>query len=1159
MRKHLLLLLLFSGFLNIYAQKCLVNLVSTTPHGVTDTLENAPILVNSDHNVVVSSNQKITPTQYDAMTALQLSNGFVSWTDIYNSSNDKYFTINSYIDAADNIYVTGAVRLLNNNTGFDVFLIKYDKGGNQQWINYFDGANSTTDFGVGIAVDDNTGDVYVAGMTDGTNAGVGDYVVLKYSVNGTYQWRAFYDGGGLDVAWGTSLVKDRLYVTGSSAVSFTNWDVTTVTFDANTGSQLDTNIQANGASTDMVYGMTTDSLGNVYTTGRTADDIQVLKLDTMLNTVWVQSFDGHGFDDAGLSIAVDDSLNVLVTGFSYLNNTDRELVVLKYGSNGNLRWKKQMKGFLGSTTSEGLKIIPKTENEIFVGGNIVFNNNNQDIVFFRLNRNGKLTMDKTYNGTTNNKDKFIDMAVDSNFIHISARTYSTSTLDQNLTLSYQYKDVVHTSATGTDFKHITDEVIINFNANSVKMTAINNKDLVFGSLNQFVQDSVCNKIDTKVGSGFDCNRYPTRKIFLRMTEADSLSYTRMGDYIKVPKFYTRLVVTIPSTITAQRVRDSIRKMVPVVMGADLNMVMTPTSGDSLYYKQGSLHPITSYSNAHINADSCWNITSGTPNVRVGIYDTGIDFNHLDFAGLNNGVILGHNYCYNTAPSGDDGDHGSRVAGIIGARRNNTIGIKGIASGNTDSTGKIGVSIYDMDVMTNGSLAGLQVTGTSNDVLDAIYEGAHSGYMRLNIMNHSYSMGSGYTAQKLFIYQDMIEFCSRNGVAFIGTKGNFNISSNGVSTIPGDWNPEVVSSVGSSGTDGNHCLNPTNCDNGSCWGRSIDFLAPGSASVVMSHTVLQFGQQEAYGWFSGTSAAAPHVAGTMALMMSYYNHPTPHWDNLVHEDCEEILKRTCTDLTSTTYTQAVGYDSVSGYGRINAYQALKKLNKNYYKIRHIDNSHYSTAYSVNSNTIISNKKINWGPQYGSYPSGYRTTSVEEMTTTITYALPPSEKVIGAWPLYGKSCGFNGDTSRLMVDKPYYAEVISATSTTAKLRTWIYRDSATNVTYPPCIPYRSNLSLYTYDSTGTIGIKEKVIEQKDFVLYPNPNQGNFKIAFTTELYKLLSYKIFDILGREIKSEQFKSTFGRNEILIDVKGSYGLYFVKVFDGNQVIYCDKFIKNDN
>jgi hypothetical protein len=104
------------------------------------------------------------------------------------------------VDSTGNIFITGQTQgaLGGPNGGLrDIFLVKYDVDGNYQWTEQLGtgvvGVNSPAgaDVAKGIAVD-RFGDIYVAGDTDGslgeTNAGGQDAFVAKFSAAGSLLW-----------------------------------------------------------------------------------------------------------------------------------------------------------------------------------------------------------------------------------------------------------------------------------------------------------------------------------------------------------------------------------------------------------------------------------------------------------------------------------------------------------------------------------------------------------------------------------------------------------------------------------------------------------------------------------------------------------------------------------------------------------------------------------------------------------------------------------------------------------------------------------------------------------------------------------------------------------------------------------------------------------
>jgi subtilisin family serine protease len=78
--------------------------------------------------------------------------------------------------------------------------------------------------------------------------------------------------------------------------------------------------------------------------------------------------------------------------------------------------------------------------------------------------------------------------------------------------------------------------------------------------------------------------------------------------------------------------------------------------------------------AKINAPSAWNTTTGSTAVKVAVVDTGIATDHLD---LSANVVPGYDFVQGDSDPRDFNGHGTHVAGTIGARGNNGIGVTGV--------------------------------------------------------------------------------------------------------------------------------------------------------------------------------------------------------------------------------------------------------------------------------------------------------------------------------------------------------------------------------------------------------------------------------------------------------------------------------------------------
>ena len=306
----------------------------------------------------------------------------------------------------------------------------------------------------------------------------------------------------------------------------------------------------------------------------------------------------------------------------------------------------------------------------------------------------------------------------------------------------------------------------------------------------------------------------------------------------------------------------------------------------------------------IRLPETWAIEKGNKGVIIAIIDSGIAYRHEDLRqkiwnnpgeipenGIDddgNGYIDDiHGWDFTDAPNvqaeGDfmDGDnepldesgHGTHVAGIAGAMPNNGIGIAGVA--------------WNCPLMA--VRAGLSLGGSSrmqdDDSGAAIVYATDNGARIINM-----SWGSG---QHSFVIQDAINYAHAHGVVLIGAAGN---SKESESFYPAAY--RKVISVASTTPDKQR-FHRTN------FGASIDIAAPGNG-------ILSTQINNSYRILTGTSMAAPHIAGIAALMLS--KRPT-----LTHEEVRQILVN-----TSDVVTQADSDEpdpKFVGAGTVNAERAL----------------------------------------------------------------------------------------------------------------------------------------------------------------------------------------------------------------------------------------------
>ena len=288
--------------------------------GPADTLGLTHIMQNSTNSLIVTGNGAINATQCNFQIACFDSTGTQTWSQMYNNNILKAYSTAATIDNSNNIIVVGS-QYVDPTHLQDLVVLKYSTVGALLWSYYYDGGGNDVATDV---ITDISGNIYVTGSKGGTGFNVSDYVTFALDAFGNPIFTPVtYDYASLvDIPMGIAFngTTNVITVSGTSGSSFNNYAIATVQYNAVNGATVAADRDtSNTAAYNTEADMLSDASGNVYYTGRvwngTNFDVQVVKYDQYLTQLWAVSFDGHGLDDAGTKIQLDNSGNVLVTGY----------------------------------------------------------------------------------------------------------------------------------------------------------------------------------------------------------------------------------------------------------------------------------------------------------------------------------------------------------------------------------------------------------------------------------------------------------------------------------------------------------------------------------------------------------------------------------------------------------------------------------------------------------------------------------------------------------------------------------------------------------------------------------------------------------------------------------------------------------------------------
>jgi subtilisin family serine protease len=300
--------------------------------------------------------------------------------------------------------------------------------------------------------------------------------------------------------------------------------------------------------------------------------------------------------------------------------------------------------------------------------------------------------------------------------------------------------------------------------------------------------------------------------------------------------------------------------------------------------------------ADIDAPEAWALTTGSHAVKVGVIDTGIDYNHPD---LNSNIWSNPGEIINGADDDhngfvddqlgwdfydDDNDardlatfsHGTHVAGTIGASAN-------------DSRGVVGVN-WEVSMVPLKFLG--PFGGSISDAVDAI---RYATMVGAHITSNSW--GAALPAPGPLVLKAAIDDANDHGILFVAAAGNSRRNTDVFPQYPSAFDsPNIISVAATDRSD--------NLANFSNFGpATVDLAAPGV-------DILSTAPFQNYALASGTSMATPHVSGVCALVKSFA-------PQLTHLQIKNLI------LAKTDPLPSLGGRCVTG-GRLNAFRVLLAL-------------------------------------------------------------------------------------------------------------------------------------------------------------------------------------------------------------------------------------------
>jgi hypothetical protein len=347
------------------------------------------------------------------------------WLTFGGSSYDYGFSVQQTTDGG--FIIVGVTSSFGVGSA-DVYLIKTDASGNQLWQKTFGGSNS--DWGHSVQQTSDGGFI-IAGHTSSFGAGFSDVYLIKTDASGDQQWQKTFGGDGYEAGNYVQQTSDGGYIIAGSINEFSSSDssVYLIKADGYGSKMLEKVLLGKGARSiqqtlDGGYiiseGLATSAIG-----GR--DSIHIIKTDGNGAMEWWKTFRGSGIDfGSGASVkqTIDGGYIIggIAAGFgATVTGSFFDIYLIKTDISGNISYQRSY----GGNLAEHCNSLQQTTDGGYViaGDTYSFGAGSSDVYLVKTDGNGNQLWQKTFGGSNPDYGYSVQQTSDGGYI-IAGFTHS---------------------------------------------------------------------------------------------------------------------------------------------------------------------------------------------------------------------------------------------------------------------------------------------------------------------------------------------------------------------------------------------------------------------------------------------------------------------------------------------------------------------------------------------------------------------------------------------------------------------------------------------------------------------------------------------------------------------------------------------------------------
>jgi hypothetical protein len=334
--------------------------------------------------------------------------GNMEWNMTYGGTgNEDAWSIIQTIDGGY-LLAGGTTPLTTNNT--DLWLVKTDESGNMEWNQTYGGTGVDYAYSL-VATSD--GGYAIAGGTNSSDAGQGDFWLVKTNTLGNMQWNKTYDGGtNSDAASSVIQTSDGGYAVLGTRTSFTGDSPFNVTVEQDSWlikTDASGNMEWNKTLTGYFCSMVATADGGYAIAGGTSSfgygggDFWLVKTDEFgigPEYFWSQAYGGTGTDQAYSVVESPDGGFAITGTTNYTAGSSPfiypDCLLVKTDALGNMEWNKT---YGGAHEEVGRSLVATSDGGYAIAGwTGSFGAGQADVYLVKTDASGSMQWNNTYGG-----------------------------------------------------------------------------------------------------------------------------------------------------------------------------------------------------------------------------------------------------------------------------------------------------------------------------------------------------------------------------------------------------------------------------------------------------------------------------------------------------------------------------------------------------------------------------------------------------------------------------------------------------------------------------------------------------------------------------------------------------------------------------------------